>query len=307
MITLAVCTYNRAPLLQPLVKTLRNLECPVPFEVLVVNNNSTDDTQSVLEGFHKQTGAPLRVVKEIAQGIVPARNRAVEESLNSKYLVFLDDDELPRAGFLTAAVDSLEREGADCVGGKVKVCFAPYKRPAWLGDELLGFLAEVDYGDEAFWVSDHSPVWTANIAYRTALFSDGLRFDHRYSRKGKGIGGGEDVMMFEALLERGTPIRYRPDMVVDHFVEKWRLKRNYFLKLHFSSGKKKGMFSPEDYKRAFFGIPPFMFSQAARHLGKTIGMVAVRKPGALRQAMNGTYAMGMVAGRFQRWKEKNGS
>lgn len=307
MLTLAACTYNRANLLEPLITVLRQLECPIPFEVLIINNNSTDNTEEVLRDLQNRPGAPLRVVKETAQGIVPARNRAVEESLESEYLVFLDDDELPWPGFLNAAVDAFEREGAECVGGKVKVSFSPNERPGWLGDDLLGFLAEVDYGDEPFWIKDSStPVWTANIAYRTSLFADGLRFDHRYSRKGKSVGGGEDVMMFEALLARGARIRYRPDMVVDHFIEEWRLKRNYFLKLHYSSGKKKGMFSPDKYERTVCGVPPFMVTQAAHHFGKTLGMAATRKPGTLRQAMNGTYAMGMVAGRFQRWREDNG-
>lgn len=307
MITLAACTYNRAYRLESFVTRLRGLECQIPFEVLIVNNNSSDNTQAVLESLRDQDGAPLRLVTEMAQGIVPARNRAVEESLASEYLVFLDDDEMPDSDFLIAAVDALSREGADCVGGKVRVCFSPYERPAWLRDELLGFLAEVNYGEAPFWIEDSStPVWTANIGYRTALFRDGLRFDHRYNRAGKGVGGGEDVMMFEALLQRGAKIRYRPDMVVDHFIEKWRLCREYFLKLHYTSGRKHGLFSEDEYPRTICGVPPFMLGQAARHLGKTLNMAVTRNPGVIRQAMNGAYALGMIAGRVQRWREPHG-
>lgn len=52
------------------------------------------------------------------------------------------------------------------------------------------------------------PIWACNIAYRTALFKDGLLFDQRYNRKSKGIGGGEDAMMFQALLDRKTEMGY---------------------------------------------------------------------------------------------------
>ena len=256
MLTVAVCTYNRAERLPRLIGALRKQSCPIPFEILIVDNNSTDHTQEVLAGLLHEKGAKLRIIKEGKQGIVPARNRAIEESLNRTYLIFLDDDELPLPGFLDAAVDSLENEHADCVGGKVENDFQSVRRPRWLEDNLLGFLAEVNYGNKSFWITDEAtPVWTANIAYNTRLFKSGLRFDKRYSRVGKDIGGGEDVVMFNELLRAGVSIRYRPDMVVKHFVEEWRLCRSYFLKLHYLSGKKTGLFELTEYPNNFFGIP----------------------------------------------------
>src|SRR5574337_564370 len=82
-LTFAFCTYNRAPRLERLVAEMRSQESPIPFEILAVNNNSTDKTLSVLETLAKLPGVPLRVVTEESQGIVPARNRALEESLTS--------------------------------------------------------------------------------------------------------------------------------------------------------------------------------------------------------------------------------
>ena len=99
---------------------------------------------------------------------------------------------LPCPGLLAAAVDALSVRGALCVGGKVDIVL-PGQRPAWLQDELFAFLAEVDHGNEAFWISDVStPIWTANIAYDMKLFRDHpeLRFDARYNRRGHGVGGG---------------------------------------------------------------------------------------------------------------------
>ncbi len=243
MLTFAFCTYNRAGRLENLVAAMRAQVCRVPFEILAVNNNSKDNTLAILGKLAARPGAPLRFVTESAQGIVPARNRAIEEALKRDTLVFIDDDELPQAGLLNAASDAIVNEGAQCVGGRVEVDFTAHSRPAWLDDEIAGFLGELDYGSEPFWIKDgNTPVWSGNIAYDMRLFRDDptLRFDHRYNREGADVGGGEDAIMFRTLLSRGTKIRYRPDMVVRHYVESRRLKRSYFLTLHYRSGLRHG-------------------------------------------------------------------
>lgn len=304
-ITAAFCTYNRAARLPALVAALRRQACPLPFDILVVDNNSSDDTPAVLARLAAETGAPLHHVRETTQGIPYARNRALEEclALGSDFMLFMDDDELPGDGLLAAAVDALDREQAQCAGGRVEIVFAPGQRPAWLDDELLGFLAEIDHGAEPFWIEDkRTPLWTANIAYRMAVFANdpGLRFDSRYNRQGHAVGGGEDAVMFRTMVERGLRIRYRPDMVVHHHVEAWRLRRRYFLQLHFVAGRRYGQFQTPDYARTLFGVPPFMLGQAAAHWLRTAALFVRRRPGVLRQAMNGMHALGMIRGRILR-------
>ncbi len=298
----AVCTWNRAERLPALLRAMRAQACPVPFEVLVVDNNSTDGTRDVVERVAREPGgAPVRYVFEPEQGIVPARNRAIAESLDADAMIFIDDDELPRPGLLAAAWDALDREGADCVGGRVEVEF-PFERPKWLGDELLGFLAAIDHGREPFWIdSRETPVWTANVGYRMSLFREdpGLRFDPRYDRKGGAVGGGSDAAMFWALLEKGAKIRYRPDMVVTHAVERWRLRRTYFLRLHAKSGYRHGLNRFRASGRTVLGVPWWLPLQGARHLGRA-ALLAVRGRPALREAMNGMHAFGIAAGAARR-------
>jgi glycosyltransferase involved in cell wall biosynthesis len=303
-LTVGVCTHNRAGRLPALVAALRRQQCKIPFSILIVDNNSSDTSPQVLRELAAGKGPPLRYVREPVPGIVPARNRALEECLGSTYMVSMDDDEIPMPGMLAAAVDAFEREGADCVGGRVKVHLEPGERPRWLGDELLGFLAEIDYGSEPFWITDHTtPIYTNNIAYRLAIFRKGLRFDQRYNRVGKFGFGGEDVLMFTTLLEQKVKIRYRPDMEVEHHVEKWRFTRKYFLKLHFTQGAKEGRWQTVEYPRTACGIPPFMGFQALRHTVKALRMFSAGDAYALRQGMNATHALGMIAGRFRRWRE----
>ena len=302
-ITYAFCTYNRAARLPRLVAALRAQACPLPFEILAVNNNSSDGTPAVLADLAAQPGVPLRWVTEPVQGIVAARNRALAEAMASDILVFIDDDEMPCPGALAAAVHAIQQEGATCVGGKVVVDFSDLARPAWLEDDVLGFLAEVDHSPQAFWIrDDDTPIWTANVAYDMALFRahPGLRFDRRYDRVGKGAGGGEDLMMFQALLDAGARIRYRPDMTVLHSVEPWRLRRRYFLEAHYRSGFRRGQFVLPDYPRVLWGMPPFLVAQLVRHAATTVKMAVGRRPGLLRQAMNVAFSLGALRGYRQR-------
>jgi succinoglycan biosynthesis protein ExoM len=304
----AFCTYNRADRLPGLVAALRSQKCPIAFEILVVNNNSTDDTVEILESLKADEGPPLRFVLETQQGIVPARNRAIAEALDCDYLFVMDDDELPLPGWINAGLDALENERADCVGGTVMVDFTPHGRPTWLADDLLGFLAAVNYGEESFWIEDVStPIWTANVAYRMSLFRDdmALRFDNRFNREGKAVGGGEDLAMFEMLVARKASIRFRPDMAVRHFVEKWRLKRRYFLELHYRAGIRHGLHGVTEYSKTLFGVPLFMFSLMAKQLWKTILLYVRGDQSGLRQAMNFTHEAGMIVGCVLRQHQEN--
>jgi glycosyltransferase involved in cell wall biosynthesis len=304
-ITVAICTYNRAEHLPPLITSLNQQKAPIPFEILVVNNNSTDRTEEVLGLIGRDCPIRFRHVIEGKQGIVHARNRAIEESMESDYLAFIDDDELPGPRWLEAAADALHREGAHCVGGKIRVNLPDSERPGWLDDDLLYFLGKVDNGSEPFWIKDRStPVWSGNVAYRTSVFSEGLRFDDRYNRKGKGIGGGSDEIMFHTMLDLGHKIRYRPDMVIKHIVDKWRISRTYFLKLHYKAGWKMGRWGAERHGKTFFGIPPFMVKQALMQSVQAIAPFLLSRPGSIRQAMNSLHAIGMVIGRFGVWRAK---
>jgi glycosyltransferase involved in cell wall biosynthesis len=305
-ITVAVCSYNRANRLPSLIRALRSQQCSIPFDLLVVENNCTDNTHEILLGLQSEIGAPLRTVNEHHQGISYARNRAIEESLDSDFMLFMDDDELPSENLIQEAVDTFETTNAYCVGGKVIVDFSLLQRPKWLEDNLLGFLAQVDYGDDLFQIKAPStPIWTANIAYDMRIFRDNpdLRFDLRYNRAGEGVGGGEDVIMFEELLKRNLPIYYQPKMAVLHSVDAWKLKRRYFINLHFVSGKKYGQYEMESFNRNVLGVPPFMLIHFIRHALLAASMFIRGESGSIRQAMTASHSLGSIWGRYLSWKK----
>lgn len=304
-LTVCICTYNRAERLPNLINVLRKQDCSIAFEILIVDNNSTDNTHHVVQQLSTGERPTLRYVTEPVQGISFARNRAIEVCIDSDYILFIDDDEYPLPGMLQTAVNTLEDEKAECIGGRIKVFFEPGRRPSWLGDDLLRFLGQVDYGNEPFWIKNRlTPIWTGNIAYRMAIFRNNpdIRFNPNYNRKERGIGYGEYAVMFYDFLRRGIKMRYHPGMVVEHFVENWELKRCYFLKLQYIAGRRNGQYDTGEYLRTIMGIPPFMLIQSIRQCGKMLKMFFQKDPGLMRQAMNVSYAAGRIQGRFLHWQ-----
>lgn len=300
-LTVCICTFNRCKRLNRLINELRKQESPIPFDILVINNNSTDQTEQTLRTLITEPGPVLRYVNEYNQGITYARNRAISECIDKRFILFIDDDELPEQHLITAAVSALINEQADCVGGKVHVFFGEQARPFWLSNSLMGFLAETDYGDNGFWITDNlTPIWTANVAYNMRIFRDNpdLRFDLRYNRKGEGIGGGEDLIMFKELLLRNCKIRYQPDMVVSHHIDSWKLKRSYFIKLHFLSGIKKGQNELIQYKNKLFGIPLFLFTQLLQQSYRWLVLILKNDSETVRQGMNAAFTLGIIWGCF---------
>lgn len=297
-ITVAVCCYNAASYLPNLIEKLINQDCPIPFEVLVINNNSTDNTEELISHFATTSTIPIRHVSESEQGIAYARNRAIEESLSSRYLAFIDADELPEKTWLQAAVRSLRDDSVDCVGGRISIAL-PH-RPAWLSDDLLPFYGAVNHSNQAFRITDGStPIWSGNIAYNTRIFQQGLRFDTRYNRKGKGIGGGEDEIMFRYLLQQHRTLVYEPEMEIVHLIPDEKIKRGYFLKLHYLAGKKNGLYEANPDGKKIFGIPGFMFAQLFKKTYQVLYLRFVKPYAYMREAMNLTYHLGMMIGLYK--------
>lgn len=293
--TVAVCSYNAADHLETLIRRLEALDCPIPYEILIVDNNSTDETADLVDNFRKNSKIPIRYVLEKQQGIPLARNRAIDESLPNAFLAFIDSDELPESQWLSSACRALEHHHADCVGGEIRLHLP--ERPRWLSDSLLPFLGKVDHGDVPVRVADRTtPVWSGNVAYRTALFRDGLRFDTRYNRKGAGIGGGSDGIMFRELLERGCHVRYEPEMCITHLIPESKLRRSYFLKLHFIAGKKMGMYEMDWDGATLFEIPRFMYLQLCKKVLSVLKLLITGNNEYLREAMNAANLYGIMKG-----------
>ena len=165
--TVAICTWNRAPLLSRVLDRLARIHHPTGgWEVVVVNNGSTDDTDHVLDVFADRL--PLRRAFEQAAGLSHARNCAVRHTTGD-YIAWTDDDVLVDADWLSAYERAIERHPEAAVfGGPVRPCFegAP---PPWLltgWNEISEAFAARDLGDEPVELRDGALPYGANFVVR---------------------------------------------------------------------------------------------------------------------------------------------
>ena len=148
-----ICTYNRCRMLREALESVlsQRVHDGGRYEVIVVDNNSTDETRQVVESFIARGHANLRYVFEGRQGLSYARNAAVSAA-RSPILAFTDDDVRVKPDWVATIKRTLDdHPEVDCVGGKVlpRWTFAP---PSWLTREHWAPLALVDYGDQPFYV-----------------------------------------------------------------------------------------------------------------------------------------------------------
>ena len=124
LITVALCTHNHADRLSRTLADLGKVTPPSsPWEILLVDNASTDETPTLLaDSAWRPEGVPVRIVREQRLGLSNARNRAIRES-RGKYLLFVDDDETPDPQWLTAYEHAMLAYTPDALGGRIAFIF----------------------------------------------------------------------------------------------------------------------------------------------------------------------------------------
>src|SRR5438093_1564287 len=130
-VTIALCTWNRCTLLRQALEQMTRLVIPpgVSWELLVVNNRCTDDTDQVIAGYSGRL--PLRRVYEPQPGLSHARNAAVREA-RGDYILWTDDDALVEEGWVEAYVEAFRRwPQAAVFGGPVRPWFTQTP-PTWV-------------------------------------------------------------------------------------------------------------------------------------------------------------------------------
>ena len=234
-LTIAICTYNRSEALEGSVGSCFEQQTSFPFEVLVVDNNSTDNTQQVLAQLRERY-AELRCVKEPKQGLSHARNRALHEA-KGEIVAFIDDDCVVLPGWLEAIVRGFEDPSVGAVGGITHVGYPDDHKPEWLTSAMEGILGLSDRGPEEKEVSE---VMGGNMAFRRdlALRIDGFAVDLGYA--GTHRIGGEDCEISHRVTAAGYRILHLPDAKVIHCVDRARLDRKWIIGRHRLNGAFRG-------------------------------------------------------------------
>lgn len=234
--SIVIATYNRAGDLAGTLDSLAALRPDGPWEVVVVDNNSTDGTRGVVEAAAARFPVELRYVFERQQGRSPALNAGIRASRGA-VVVTTDDDVRVPASWLNEAWRGLSTLGCDFVGGRVlPIWMAP--RPAWLpdhGGRQWAVIALLDYGPEPIEFGARVPLGV-NMAFRRSAFDRaGLLDPHTGRRAGTLLG--QEVREW-CIRARRAGLRgfYVPGMVVEHIIPAERLRKRYFRKWFYWRG-----------------------------------------------------------------------
>jgi glycosyltransferase involved in cell wall biosynthesis len=207
-VTIAICTYNHCERLAETLATLvaQQRANAADWQVLVVDNNSSDGTLRVISSFAGRIG--VRVVPETRQGLSHARNRALNEA-HGEWVVFVDDDVKLDLGWLSGWMSALgDAPDAAYAGGRILPDWggAP---PRWFRGEKLalidGALGWFDLGDDVRPLREDDPTpFGGNMAIRrrSALGLNGFRSD--LGMNGRTLGRGEETDFFLRARRKGA-------------------------------------------------------------------------------------------------------
>jgi len=207
MLTLAICTFNRS---RSLAKTLEALVGQTDvnwsnIEIIVIDNNSTDDTPDILQAFVSQL--PMRWLVERAQGLSHARNRAIEEA-RGDWIIFTDDDVILESSWLSAYQHGLSDFGdAGFAGGRVTPDWCG-RRPRWFRDAQLAFfdglLVWCEKGARNRYLEvNETGLVGASFAINLKLVGRSMRFRSDLGHKGSTPGLGEETELIQRMQRSG--------------------------------------------------------------------------------------------------------
>lgn len=236
-ISVIICTWNRAEMLRRTLHEFLKLAIPenTDWEVLVVNNNCTDNTNLVVKELSSRL--PVRMVMEKEQGLSAARNRGVRES-NADLILWTDDDVLVDEYWLAIYADAMNRL-ADVAffGGPVRPVFDGTP-PRWLREgwhTVADAYAVRDFGNKVLEITEGRLPFGANYAVRREIQQRYL-YDTKRGRKAKTLLSGEETHVMSSMLAAGHRGRWLPEASVQHVIGEERQTVRYVRDYYHATG-----------------------------------------------------------------------
>jgi glycosyltransferase involved in cell wall biosynthesis len=239
--SIVIATYNRATELERTLDSLANLVVDSAWELIVVDNNSTDETSRLVAEKARSYPVALALVHERQQGRSAALNTGIRLA-RGRIIATTDDDVRVPGGWLETAAAALDSWSCDYVGGRVLPLWGG-ERPAWLpdrGSRQWAVVALLDYGDRPFEFRERVPLGV-NMAFRREAFDRAGGWSTELGRKA-GTLLGQEVREW-CVRARAAGVRgfYVPGMVVHHVVARDRLNKRYFRRWFYWRGISRAM------------------------------------------------------------------
>jgi glycosyltransferase involved in cell wall biosynthesis len=262
-----VPTYNRSNLLRRTIASL--IQAPIPagldVTILIVDNNSKDDTRLVVKEIQSTTSRTIVYVKEANQGLSHARNGGISAG-SSEIIGFIDDDEEIHKDWFTVIAREFADPATQYIGGP---CLPNWESPApkWLPPGYYSAIGLVlPKPRAAFGGTFPGILMGGNAVFRRSIFEIAGRYDTRLGRSGKGLLSDEDAELYRRLCAANLSGMYVPELVIYHYIPSDRLTKRYFRRWCYWRGASQGI-SDRTLKepvRYVLGVPLYRIGRAVR-------------------------------------------
>ena len=315
--SVVIATYNRAEELAKTLDSMSKLQVPDPWEVLIVDNNSPDNTKEVVLKAAESFPVPLHYLFEREQGRSAALNTGIRAA-KGEIIATTDDDVRLEPDWLTNAERALQTLNCDYLGGKALPIWSG-KRPAWIPEGRSihwAVIALLDYGPKPIPLGDYVAIGV-NMVFRREAFDRAGLWDNAYGRKAGTLLGQEVREWCQRARAANLKGFYSPDLVVHHVIPTDRLTKKYFRSWFYWHGisrallyKTKGLDkeSPESTALDFStvphiaGIPRYMFRT---YLQSFFKMISASVRGDQVTAFENELGLWFFAGVVkERWKDR---
>ena len=245
-VTAIVCTYDRADILSGCLWSLLNQTLANDvYEVLVVDNNSPDNTREVVEHFSKNA-ANVRYVFEQKQGLSHARNRGYREA-RADYVCYIDDDGRAEKHYLERLLARFEQLKDNphllSIGGPIKSIYQ-CSVPSWLQDVGKDRLS---WGEQARYLTEkecHIGFFGSNMAFRKTFLVRSGGFSAKFGMNGSKIAVGEETELYRRMTGASgaeSALFYDPQLICFHLEPSWRASLGYRLRRSFAGGRRNAI------------------------------------------------------------------
>lgn len=237
MLSVILCTYNRERYIYNVLQSIAAGGFG-DYEIVLVNNNSTDGTESECQRFAKDhPEVAMRYCVEKQQGLSYARNRGIMES-QGEVLVYVDDDAVVNQEYLQTYADFFNRnKEAVAAGGPITPRYDGCEEPSWMSHYTRQLVTgELNLGTREREFPKGAFPGGGNAAYRKSVFNEVGLFNVELGRKGNSLIGAEEKDLFDKMTSRGMKFYYLPNAILYHLIPPKKLTQDYFDRLTYGIG-----------------------------------------------------------------------
>lgn len=248
-ITVVVCTFNRSSELIKALRSLYHLETEGRFnyDIVVIDNASTDATPQTIAFAEEESPVPLRGVMESRKGVVFARNRGIAEATGD-WIAFFDDDQLADPRWLVELIRLADEKQVRCVGGAVHLKLPEEHAGRELRTKVRMLLGEARWSSEPMPYSVRIGPGAGNLMLQRSLIEQVGGFDENI------LGRGEDTDLYFRIRALGETCWFVPTAIIHHLIPPARLQDAFFRRLSVGMGEGVAMHELGQYGTVRFSL-----------------------------------------------------